>query len=106
MRLQQLYNTVNIQVRNAAFAVQQDVARVKAAQATREYASQSLDAEQKKYALGASTSTLVLQNQSAFETAENTLVAALDGLRKTQSGARSRDLDVAARRTTSTSATA
>lgn len=82
MRLQQLYNTVNIQVRNAAFAVQQDVARVKAAQATREYASQSLDAEQKKYALGASTSTLVLQNQSAFETAENTLVAALTAYEK------------------------
>lgn len=82
MRLQQLYNTVNIQVRNAAFAVQQDVARVKAAQATREYALQSLEAEQKKYALGASTSTLVLQNQSAFETAENTLVAALTAYEK------------------------
>jgi outer membrane protein TolC len=82
MRLQQLYNQVNIQVRNAAFAVQQDVARVKAAQASREYALQSLEAEQKKYALGASTSTLVLQNQSAFETAENTLVAALTAYEK------------------------
>ena len=82
MRLQQLYNQVNIQVRNAAFAVQQDVARVQAAQASREYALQSLEAEQKKYALGASTSTLVLQNQSAFETAENTLVAALTAYEK------------------------
>ncbi len=82
MRLQQLYNTVNIQVRNAAFAVQQDVARVKAAQASRDYAQQSLEAEQKKYALGASTSTLVLQNQSSFETSENTLVAALTAYEK------------------------
>ena len=82
MRLQQLFNQINIQVRNAAFAVQQDRARVQAAQATREYALQSLEAEQKKYALGASTSTLVLQNQSAFETAENTLVAALTAYEK------------------------
>ena len=73
---------MNIQVRNAAFAVQQDVARVKAAQASREYALQSLEAEQKKYALGASTSTLVLQNQSSFETSENTLVAALAAYEK------------------------
>jgi outer membrane protein TolC len=82
MRLQQLYNQVNIQVRNAAFAVQQDRARVQAAQASRDYALQSLDAEQKKYALGASTSTLVLQNQSAFENAENGLVAALTAYEK------------------------
>ncbi len=82
MRLQQLFNQVNIQVRNAAFAVQQDVARVKAAQASRDYAHQSLEAEQKKYALGASTSTLVLQNQSSFETSENTLVAALTAYEK------------------------
>jgi outer membrane protein TolC len=82
MRLQQLYNTVNIQVRNAAFAVQQDTARVQAAQSSREYALQSLDAEQKKYALGASTSTLVLQNQSSFENAENALIAALTAYEK------------------------
>jgi outer membrane protein len=82
MRMQQLYNQINIQVRNAAFAVQQDRARVQAAQASRAYALQSLDAEQKKYALGASTSTLVLQTQTAFETAENTLVAALTAYEK------------------------
>jgi hypothetical protein len=39
-------------------------------------AHQSLDAEQKKYALGASTSTLVLQNQAALTQAEVTLVSA------------------------------
>jgi len=39
-------------------------------------AHQSLDAEQKKYALGASTSTLVLQNQAAMTQAEVTLVSA------------------------------
>jgi len=39
-------------------------------------ARRSLDAEQKKYALGASTSTLVLQNQAAMTQAEVTLVSA------------------------------
>jgi len=39
-------------------------------------ARKSLDAEQKKYALGASTSTLVLQNQAAMTQAEVTLVSA------------------------------
>jgi hypothetical protein len=39
-------------------------------------ARQSLDAEQKKYALGASTSTLVLQNQAALTQAQVTLVSA------------------------------
>jgi outer membrane protein len=39
-------------------------------------ARRSLDAEQKKYALGASTSTLVLQNQAALTQSEVTLVSA------------------------------
>jgi hypothetical protein len=76
MRLQQIENQVRIEVRNAQFAVQQNRASVEAAQAAVELARQSLDAEQKKYALGASTSTLVLQNQTALAQAESTLVSA------------------------------
>ena len=64
MRVQQLENQVRIEVRNAQFAVQQNVASVQSAQAAVDLARQSLDAEQKKYQLGASTTTLVLQNST------------------------------------------
>jgi len=76
MRLQQLENQIRIEVRNAQFSVTQNRAAVQAAQAAVELAKQSLDAEQKKFNLGASTSTLVLQNQSGLATAESNLVSA------------------------------
>jgi outer membrane protein TolC len=76
MRLQQLYTQIRIQVINAQFALTNDRAQVSAAQAGREYAAQSLDAEQKKYKLGASTSALVLQQQRNLANAENTLISA------------------------------
>ena len=74
MRLQQLENQVRIEVRNAQFALQQNRASVEAAQAAVELARQSLDAEQKKYALGASTTTLVLQTQRDLAQAESNLL--------------------------------
>jgi outer membrane protein TolC len=76
LRIQQLENQVRIEVRNAQFGVQQNRASVASAQAAADLARQSLDSEQKKYALGASTSTLVLQNQAAMTQAEVTLVSA------------------------------
>jgi outer membrane protein len=76
LRIQQIENQVRIEVRNAQFGVQQNRASVNSAQAAVAFARQSLDAEQKKYALGASTSTLVLQNQAAMTQAEVTLVSA------------------------------
>jgi outer membrane protein len=76
LRIQQIENQVRIEVRNAQFGVQQNRASVASAQAAVDLAHQSLDAEQKKYALGASTSTLVLQNQAAMTQAEVTLVSA------------------------------
>ena len=76
MRLQQLYTQVRIQVINGQYALTNDRAQVSAAQAGREYAAQSLDAEQKKYRLGASTTALVLQQQSNLAIAENTLISA------------------------------
>ena len=76
MRLNQLENQVRIEVRNALFSVQQDRARVEAAKASVELAKQSLDAEQKKYALGASTNTLVLGTQRDLTQAASNLVSA------------------------------
>jgi outer membrane protein TolC len=76
LRTQQIENQIRIEVRNAQFGVQQNRASVDSAQAAVDYAHRSLDAEQKKYALGASTSTLVLQNQAAMTQAEVTLVSA------------------------------
>jgi outer membrane protein len=76
MRLQQLYTQMRIEVINAQYALTNDRAQVSAAQAGREYAAQSLDAEQKKYKLGASTSALVLQQQRNLANSENTVISA------------------------------
>jgi outer membrane protein TolC len=76
MRQQQIENQVGIEVRNAQYAVQQNRASVESAKAALDLARQSLDAEQKKYQFGTSTTTLVLQFQSQLATAESTLVNA------------------------------
>jgi len=76
MRQQQIENQVGIEVRNAQYAVQQNRASVESAKAALDLARQSLDAEQKKYQFGTSTTTLVLQYQSQLATAESTLVNA------------------------------
>jgi outer membrane protein len=76
LRLQQVENEIRIEVRNAQFALQQNRASVAAAQAAVDLAQESLDAEQKKYALGASTSTLVLTQSSALTQSRSNLVAA------------------------------
>jgi outer membrane protein len=84
LRVQQIENQVRIEVRNAQFGVQQNRASVDSAQAAVDLARQSLDAEQKKYALGASTSTLVLQNEAAMTQAEVTLVSAKAAYEKSE----------------------
>ena len=84
MRLQQLQNQIRIQVRNAQFAVQQNRARVEAAIKGQQLAQESLDAEQKKYALGASTTYNVLQMQRDLATAENNLVGAKTAYEKSK----------------------
>lgn len=76
MRLQQLYTQIRIQVVNALYALTNDRAQVSAAQAGRDYASQSLDAEQKKYKLGASTSANVLQQERNMANSDATLISA------------------------------
>jgi outer membrane protein TolC len=84
MRLQQLENQVRIEVRNAQFAVTQNRAAVDSAQAGVALAKESLDAEQKKYALGASTTTLVLQAQRDMAQAQSTQVTAMANYQKSR----------------------
>ncbi|HYH00543.1 MAG TPA: TolC family protein [Terriglobales bacterium] len=84
MRLQQLQNQIRIEVRNAQFAVTQNRARVDAAIKGRQLAQESLDAEQKKYALGASTNYNVLQAQRDLAAAESSLVAASSAYEKSK----------------------
>jgi outer membrane protein TolC len=76
MRLQQLYTQTRINVINGQYALTNDRAQVQAAQAARDFALQSLDAEQKKYKLGASTTALVLQQQRNLAVADNNLISA------------------------------
>jgi outer membrane protein len=76
MRLQQLYTQIRIQVINGQYALTNDRAQVMASQAARDYANQSLDAEQKKYRLGASTTANVLQMGRNLASSDNTLISA------------------------------
>ncbi|MGH9494818.1 MAG: TolC family protein [Candidatus Sulfotelmatobacter sp.] len=82
MALQQTENRVSIEVRQAQFAVEQNRASVASAQAAVDYAKQSLDAEQKKYQFGTSTTTAVLQTRSALATSESTLMSAMAAYEK------------------------
>src|SRR6185312_3079467 len=84
MRLQQLQNQVAIQVRQAQFTVQQNRAQVEASEKAYELAQQSLEAEQKKYALGASTNFNVLQTESVLATADSNRVQARTNYEKSR----------------------
>ncbi len=84
MSLQQTENTIRLQVRQAQFAMQQNYVGLQAALAARDYAAQSLDAEQKKLRMGASTSTLVLQASSNLTQAESNVLAAATNYEKSK----------------------
>jgi outer membrane protein TolC len=84
MREQQIENQIRIEVRSAQFNLLQNRAAVVAAQAAVALGRQSLDAETKKLNLGASTSTLVLQNQSVLATNESNLVSAMAAYEKSR----------------------
>ena len=84
MALQQTENRVNIEVRQAQFAVEQNRASVASAKAAVDYARQSLDAEQKKYQFGTSTTTAVLQTRSALANSESTLMSAMAAYEKSR----------------------
>ncbi len=78
LEYQRQINNVRVDVQNALIALQQARAQYMAAEKTRVLQEQTLDAEQKKYALGASTVFLVIQAQRDLATAEGNRVQALD----------------------------
>jgi len=86
LRLEQLYTQIRMQVVNAMFALTNDRAQVRSAQAARDYAQQSLDAEGKKLHLGASTTANVLQQQRNMAIAEDNLIAANAAYAKDRAG--------------------
>lgn len=83
-RYRQLQNAIVVEVRNAQIALEQNSARVDAAQKSRELAERTLDAEQKKYQLGASTIFFVIQAQRDLAQAQSVEVRALADLLKAE----------------------
>ena len=79
-QLQQLKNAALLDVRNTYIALTQDRAQVDAASKARELQQQTFDAEQKRYALGASTVYLVIQTQRDLINAQGTELRALANL--------------------------
>jgi outer membrane protein TolC len=73
---------VVVEVRNAQNVLEQDRARVEAATKARILQEQTLDAEQKKLQLGASTIFLVIQAQRDLANAQDTELRALVDLAK------------------------
>jgi outer membrane protein len=77
LRQRQELNQIRVDVQNAVIGLQQSRARYQAAQKSRVLQEQTLDAEQKKYALGASTIFFVIQAQRDLAQAQAAEVAAL-----------------------------
>jgi outer membrane protein len=79
VQYRQLQNTIFVSVRNAQIALQQDRAQVAAAEKARILAQQTLDAEQKKYQLGSSTSyQVVLRSRDLTSAQGNELRAKIN----------------------------
>jgi outer membrane protein TolC len=76
LHLEQLYLQIHMQVVNAQIALANDRELVKASLAARDFNRQSLDAEEKKLHLGASTTANVLQQERNLATAEDNLISA------------------------------
>jgi outer membrane protein TolC len=81
---QRLINAIRVDVRNALIALQQAQAAYQAAVKARQLAEQVLDAEQKKYALGASTIFFVIQYQRDLAQARSNEVTAESASAKAQ----------------------
>jgi outer membrane protein len=86
LRLEQLHTQIRMQVVNAMYALANDRAQVTAAEAARDYAQQSLDAEEKKLHLGASTTANVLQQQRNLAVADDNMIAAHAAYAKDRAG--------------------
>ncbi|HYP15203.1 MAG TPA: TolC family protein, partial [Bryobacteraceae bacterium] len=77
LRQRQEMNQIRVDVQNAVIGLQQSRARYQSAQKSRVLQEQTLDAEQKKYTLGASTIFFVIQAQRDLSQAQAAEVAAL-----------------------------
>jgi len=77
LAIQKQINQVRMDVQNALIAVKNARARYQSATKASALAEAVLDSEQKKYALGASTSYAVVQHQTDLATARQTEVAAI-----------------------------
>lgn len=77
IRQQQQLNQLKVSVQNSITALQQAEAGVRTAQKSRELQEQTLDAEQKKFALGATTIFFVIQAQRDLAQARSAEVGAL-----------------------------
>jgi outer membrane protein TolC len=80
--LRRLESSVFVDVRNTRIALEQNRARVVTAQKSRILAEQTLDAEQKKFQLGASTIFFVVQAQRDLANAQSVELRALVDLVK------------------------
>ena len=76
MHLEQLHTQIHMQVVQQLYALTNDRAQVQASVAAQDYARQSLEAEQKKLSLGASTSATVLLQERNLANADNSLITA------------------------------
>jgi outer membrane protein TolC len=84
LRQRQEVNQIRVDVQNALIGLQQSRARYQAAQKSRVLQEQTLDAEQKKYALGASTIFFVIQAQRDLAQAQFTEVSALSAYNRSR----------------------
>jgi outer membrane protein len=80
VQYRQQENAIVISVRNALIALQQDRSQVAAAEKARSLAQQTLDAEQKKYQLGSSTSYNVVLRSRDLTAAQGTALRAQTNL--------------------------
>lgn len=84
LRQRQELNQIRVDVQTGLIGLQQSRARYQAAQKSRVLQEQTLDAEQKKYALGASTIFFVIQAQRDLAQAQAAEVAALSAYNRSR----------------------
>lgn len=81
-QLRQIELQIATDVTNAAIQVENNVERVQAAQAAREFAQRQLEAEQSKFEVGMSTNYFVVQAQRDLATAQNSELQAVLAYRR------------------------
>lgn len=81
-QLRQIELQIATDITNAATNVQNNVERVQAAQAAREFAQRTLEAEQSKFEVGMSTNYFVVQAQRDLATAQNNELQAILAYRR------------------------